>query len=423
MKKLLLSLATIILSTGYCIAQDKPYMTLTTSKGVGERIQFTITSNGGFTLEGVEETEGIEGYSGYTLTSSEIKLIGDITSFSAPYVSITSADISTMPGMEIFDVFGNPITNITLKGNKALTSLTIGNTSLTSLDITDCSALEYLNINSSKIASLDLSGSGSLVTLLAKASGLQQLNLKGADNLEVLDCSYNNLGTVDISSTPSIQQLSCAGNDLYTLNLSKNSLIVLNCNVNNLSSLDLSNQKNLEELGCVNNKLETIDFTPCTKLFGVMAYGNIIFDKGMTSLVESLPMVKGDAGYFTIVDYSTDNERNEMSVYNVKKAAEKNWITYDYQNQEMIEYEGMPNELLAIDDVNATSLNVYHSTANNNIYVSGIAEGTSIAMYDMTGKEVYSTTAQRDVTIINATVITDGIYVIRAGKESVKISL
>lgn len=433
MKKLLLLFITLISFSGYTTAQDNhnapvtadgQVMTFTTNKTEGCRVQLTITSDGGFTIEGVEE-KATEGYSGYTLKGQEVKIYGKVKEFSAPYCDITDIDIKGMPTLKTLDVFGNPITSLDLSESKMMNYLVVGATNLTSLDLSLCPSLENLNINSCKIESLDLSGSENMVMILAKQAGLKNLNLNGAKRLDILDCSYNKLGKIDLSAVPTLTQLSCAGNELDELDLSNVNLLVLNCNVNNLKTLDLSGQTDLEEFGCINNQLTTLDLTACESLFGAMICGNQIFNEEMTKLCLSMPEVSGASGYFTVVDLTTNTERNECSVANVELMKAKNWDVlnyeggmsgYDYGSP----YDGMPEEQLGINDTEMTDFTVHTSVNDSKVYVAGVKAGTAIRIIDLQGKVMMTQNAAADVTVLDTGAMQKGVYFVAVGSQSVK---
>ena len=399
-------------------------ITFVTDKIEDCRIQMTITSDGGFTIDGVKEN-AVEGYSGYTLTGSEVTIRGKITDFSAPYSQITSIDVTQMPMLKTLDVFGNPINTLDLSKNEVINYLVIGATELNSLDLSQCPSLENLNINSCHIESLDLSNSKNLVMILAKQAGLKSLNLNGASRLDILDCSYNHLGAIDLSPIPTLTQLSCAGNDLNELDLSKVKLLVLNCNVNNLKSIDLSMQDNLEEFGGINNQFTALDFSACESLFGAMICGNNIADKEMTDLCMSMPEVDGAPGYFTVVDMSTETEKNECSVSNVKLMEAKNWETFDYQGgfsgyDYGVIYEGIPDEMLGIEDAATADFTVHAAVNDSRVFVAGVNAGDAIRIIDLQGRVMMTKYADGDVTVFDTSAMQRGVYFVSVNKQSVK---
>ena len=422
MKKRLLTLFTVMLVTGYCMAQE---MTVKTSRSAGQRIQLNITSDGGFTIEGVEE-ESNEGFSGYTLTGSEIKLIGNITSFSSPYNEITAVDVTGMPCIKELDIFGNPINNLSLKNNTELTFLGIGATEITSVDLSSCPNLETLNANNGKLETLDLSHNKDIKNVLANNAGISTLILQGADNLDILDCSNNKFNSLDITPVKKLTQLACAGCNLNTLDITNHKLVVLNCNANNLKELDLSNQSELQELGCTNNKLEKIDLSDCHQLFALRINNNIILDKNMTTLVNSLP-IQGEEplnGNMVVVDTKSTNERNEMTTINVENAMAKNWYVFDLAGGNTgedygIPYDGISSDMVSVDNINVIKLNVYKSVCGM-LYIKGAA-GKNIVINDIHGREVHKIHALEELTIIDVNNIPAGVYIVTIGKESVKI--
>ena len=181
MKKLLLTLATTFFTVAYGSAQE---ITFTTTKAIGERVQLNITSDGGFTIEGVQEI-AVDGYHGYTLTDSKVTLKGRILELSAIYNQINTLDVRQMPGLNVLDIYGNPVSALDLSLNKELTILVAGGTELTSLDITNCEKLQQLNVNSCKIPVIDFSKSKNLEIIFAKSAGFKELNLNRTESIEI----------------------------------------------------------------------------------------------------------------------------------------------------------------------------------------------------------------------------------------------
>ena len=425
MKKLLLTLFTVLLTADYCMAQE---IILTTEKAVGERIQMTINADGDFTIEGVEEA-AVSGYSGYTITASEIKLVGSITELSCPYSGFNAADVSKMPCLETLDLYGNPIATIDLSNSSSLKNLMVGYSKLTALDLSACTSLEFLNINNTNIESPVLSNCSSLKTLFANTAGIKNLDLTGLGSLEVLDCSGNKLSSIDLSQLKNLSQIACASNGITSLDLSNNTMLqVLNCNGNELTSIDLSALVNLQEVGCAKNKLTGITLPENSQIYGLAIYGNLIFNEEMTKLVSSLPVQPEylDA-YLTAVDLSAEGERNEMTVSNVGAAAEKNWGVYDYAGGMSAgfygdPYEGMPDDMASVDDIAASRFDVYKAFNGSTLYVRAAA-GSDIVISDVKGCKMLSVHAAGDVTVIDAGSLPRGVYVVTSGRQSVKITL
>lgn len=422
MKKLLLLFVLFLSLSGS--AQDEPVITLNFDKAVGERVQLTLEADGNIKIDGVQEMPE-QGYKGYTLTDTEVKIYGNLTLFGAPYCGISKADVTAMPTLEVLDVFGNPIETIDVTKNTELQNLIIGGTQITELDITKSSNLEYLNINSCKIESLDLSASGAMSVILAKSAGFKSLDLTGAVNLQVLDCSYNDLGSIDLSKTPYLTQLSCAGNNLETLDITMLKLQVLNCNVNNLKTIDLKGQDELGEFGCMQNQITALDFTDCENLFGLMICRNKIGHHAMTELCASLNDVQGAAGYFTVIDNKYDDEGNVCSKTNVDIAEGKNWEVYDYDGENWeyqygIPYDGIPDEEASIEETKMAEFIVHTALDGARVYVAGVEHGKIINIVDMQGRKVMSQTAAGDANIFDVSSLSHGVYVVSVGKQNVK---
>ncbi|MFR6436267.1 MAG: hypothetical protein ACLUPP_08700, partial [Porphyromonas sp.] len=101
-----------------------------------------VTAVGDITIEGVAESPKTGGvYYHYTLTSSEVVIRGELTSFNCGTYgdnSIVSLDVSHSVNLKELYCYGNKLTSLDLSKNAALTALECHNNQLTSLDLSQC---------------------------------------------------------------------------------------------------------------------------------------------------------------------------------------------------------------------------------------------------------------------------------------------
>ena len=171
------------------------------------------------------------------------------------------------------------------------------------------------------------------------------VSLKGIEfftALICLNCYNNQLTTLDVSKNTALIELYCFNNQLTTLDVSKNTaLIHLACSNNQLTTLDVSKNTALIYLYCSGNQLTTLDVSKKTALRRLECYNNGIRGEGMTTLVNSLPVIpEGEVGDLYVCNDETP-AGNEMTAKQVAVAKEKGWQCIDYNSMDY--YEGLPD--------------------------------------------------------------------------------
>ena len=177
------------------------------------------------------------------------------------YVGFFEYDpIQSLQGIEYFTHLknlrctGQPLNNLNICKNTALTFLDCSNCKLSTLDVHNQKALSYLDCSSNQLTTLNLSNNPAL---------------------KYLYCSNNKLVTLDISNNPALLELKCYRNQLTKLDASKNTALTeLVCIHNDMSSLNVGNNTALTSLGCGNNKLTSLDVSGCTSLTNLYCYHN-----------------------------------------------------------------------------------------------------------------------------------------------------
>ncbi len=125
-------------------------ITLTTSRQAGEKITLNISSAANISINGVEEA-GTSGKLTYTLTSSTVEILGDITSFECPGNDITELSFSDPTLLKYIECQNNEIKSLDLSGARALTQLYCQNNALTSLNLDGCNSLMRVNCYSNQL--------------------------------------------------------------------------------------------------------------------------------------------------------------------------------------------------------------------------------------------------------------------------------
>ncbi len=179
------------------------------------------------------------------VTMTTTKKIGDIIEFRAKGI-----DCGVMLMVNFGD--GNPIKyapddngyfnvsgkikddEIKIYGDSSINAFYLNEIDLVTLDVSNHIALEWLQCRSNQLTSLDVS-----------------YNI----NLKHFDCDNNQLNSLDVSKNTKLDFLACGNNLLKTLDVSNQAMLsTLNCYNNQLTSLDLSNNNALTKVDCSKNR-------------------------------------------------------------------------------------------------------------------------------------------------------------------------
>ena len=206
------------------------------------------------------------------------------------YISVGTDNISSLHGIEYFTnltglfcggswkndhEFYGQLTELDLKSNRKLRTISCGHNQIESLDISNCKELEHLDCEGNKISVLDVSEHVKLVSLIIQQNNLSNIDVRNLSGLTFLCCKHNPLGTLDVSNNVYLQTLECSDNLLNSLdiiNLSR--LNNLECRSNNLTSLDVTKNTALKALSCEGNQLTSLDVSNNTALTALSCEGN-----------------------------------------------------------------------------------------------------------------------------------------------------
>ena len=157
-------------------------ITMTTSKGYGEKIWLQFKANGFVSIDGIRESaERYGNGSGkyYTLTSQTVTIRGDVIYLNCNKESLTSLDVSKNTVLTTLDCSYNYLTSLVVSKKTALTTLDCSYNLLTSLDVSWNTALTKLN------CSYNL---------------LRRLNVEGCTNLSSLSCFKNEIKGTEMTN-------------------------------------------------------------------------------------------------------------------------------------------------------------------------------------------------------------------------------
>lgn len=174
--RLFLGIALMLIPMGL-YAQE--VIELTTQKKAGETIKLKVQTQGDYSIEGVKETASKEKTKQtYTLTSSTIRIKGEVV---------------------VLECTSNDLTEIDLSKSVSLKKLTASMNHLTSVVTNNLSSLSELDLYGNQVEYMDLSSNKALTVLDLSKNNLKAIRLGGLPLLEELSISDNQLKSIDIS--------------------------------------------------------------------------------------------------------------------------------------------------------------------------------------------------------------------------------
>lgn len=261
-----------------------------------------VTAVGDITIEGVAESPKTGGvYYHYTLTSSEVIIRGDVTSFNCGTYgdnSIVSLDVSHSVNLKELYCYGNKLTSLDLSKNAALTVLECHNNQLTSLDLSHCVSLQKINCIDIQLTSLDVTACSNLIGL----------RCSGNKELAMLKLPESPLSSLEVQSCKKLKSLHCPSKTLLVL--------------------DICGCEALEEVDARDSKLNIIRIIDCHNLRVVRFDGTALDNEQAGSLLNRLPDRRGSvAGELDL--FTAEQEEEALNILLPGGlpliAADKNW--------------------------------------------------------------------------------------------------
>ncbi|MBS9767318.1 MAG: Ig-like domain-containing protein [Flavobacteriaceae bacterium] len=347
---------------GGTIANNQPYIEITTTKAVGETIKLALSAEDKESVwidlnnNGVKDTnEGDiqfysdinnlkkEDYKDYTLGSQTIRIYGKVKVFITYYDwnreqkkyighHITKLDISNNLELDAFSVSYNELSNLDVSQNTTLKWFRSDFNSLTSLDISKNTQLEKMSCRGNQLSSLDISKNRALKGLDCSENKLTNIDISQNTLLNWLNCRKNQLSNVDISQNMALTWLNCGGNQISNLEVSQNTnLEYLYCSSNQLSNINVSQNTALKELNCDFNQLTNLDVSQNTKLKSLFCRKN-----QLSSLVLDNPdliKIECEENQLSSIDVSKDIalvtlgcNNNQLTSLDVSKNPKLMWF-------------------------------------------------------------------------------------------------
>ena len=274
---------------GISAIQAQERLSMTTSLAAGKTFTFTI--NYGVEIDvdwgdgtSVKYTSLGDPISG-TLKGQVVSVTGyDITLLECAGQSITSLNVSGLPGLGTLLCQNNQLTTLSISQNKKLRKLNAANNQLALLSFGTLNGIQELVVSNNLLSSLAVSLHREMKTLICNDNKIMLLSLSNLSKLETLWCQNNQLSSLNLAANTNLETLMCQNNKIQTLNITGlASLSDVWCDANRISSLDLSSNAALSYLSADNGILETLNYGSAGNLKALYLNGNKLGYAGLLS--------------------------------------------------------------------------------------------------------------------------------------------
>ncbi|WP_075344582.1 T9SS type A sorting domain-containing protein [Tenacibaculum agarivorans] len=215
--------------------------------------------------EGIEDFTGIESFKSLirfwadnnTLTNTDLDLRNNtlLESVTLENTGITSLNINGLTVLEGVEAANNSLTSVDISTNTGLKFLNVGDNNLTSLDISN-NDLTSLTVTNNRLGTIDVSNQANLTSLYCENTNITSLNIVNNPLLENLECGVNPLTILEVTHLSELRYLSFSATSISEIDLSNNTnLSTLECDSTPLTYLDLVKQNTLDNLSCKNSLL------------------------------------------------------------------------------------------------------------------------------------------------------------------------
>lgn len=328
-----------------------------------------------------------------TLTFKTEIPAGESISFLASPVK-GSEEPLTFEGVEEVEFMNYKVTSPTITISGPVGSLILSDCKVTEIDLSNSLSITSMIMAYNKVKSVDLSNNLNLEVFMApENSELSEVILSNHEKMTgvyLYKCALKD--GINLNAIPNVVELSLSGNKISSLDLKPlTKLEMLLADNNNLTELDLSYNAKLKNLSVSGNQFENLSVAGLKDLKEVFIYGNELRGANMTTIMNELPRrAEADKARIMVVDTERQpSDKNLCSENDVKIAAGKHWMVYDYKggvnDGNGVEYKGFD---VANQEVTPEEIALWPNPATDYIYIRGNAFAP-VMLIAMDGKIVF----------------------------------
>ena len=295
----------------------------------------------------------------------------------------------------------NNFSNFDLSKFPALTTIGLSNNLLTSIDLSKAPKLQVASISDNQLTEITL-GNNDLWALYISGNKLSDITLAGAPNLQQVALAYNNLSSLDVEGLSNLKMLTINNNyfTFKTLPLHKSSYIIYY--YYNQAPIDAT---------CVDG---IVDLSDQAMVDGTATDYRWFLD---------VPVINEDTGELEgeelVIDYEYTLENGVSTFYTTLDNVM--CVMTNSKLPDILLYTNLMNVVSGIEGVMTDDVNATVKVVGNSIVITTDVENTAVALFNIGGTMVASTTTAMGETSIDN--LQSGVYVLTVGKRVYKVAV
>ena len=339
-------------------------------------------------------------------------------------------------------------------------SYAVGTTKVTALDVTNAPDLNEITMNSNEVKTIDLSNNGKLTDLTCSNNPITELDLSANTMLENLEATDMQLEAIDLTHNVNLTDIRLNNNKVTKLDLSKNTALERAYLLNNLiEDIKLPASDSFVFLNLTNNQLTTLDLTGCDALTTLYCANNHFtlatlpavayktynyapqkamqiqetIKTGETLDLSAQTNITGlaDAPQATVYTWITaEGDTLQAGIDYTEEAGKFTFLTTQDSIYCTMETKAFPDATFkttaidvqgggdGVESVSGTNAPVILG-GKGIITVDHAAAGTTVALYDLSGRKVATQTSAGSRITFN---VKPGLYIVSTGGAARKVN-
>lgn len=367
-------------------------------------------------------------FSATTVANANVKVYTYEPEDAITVFSMTGAKLSSFDGSRLTDAINISVNNAGLSEIKLpenstnLFELSLENNNFSSFDLSKFPELSTIGLSNNQLTSIDLSKAPYLMEASISDNQLSEITIDN-DFLWALYLSGNQFSEISLAGAPNLQQVALAYNKLSTLDVeSLTGLKMLTINNNNFTFKTLPLPKSSYIIYYYYNQAP-IDAT-CVD--GIVDLSDQAMVDGTATDYRwflDVPVINEDSGELEgeelVIDYEYTLENGVSTFYTTLDNVM--CVMTNSKLPDILLYTNLMNVVSGIEGVMTDDVNAAVKVVGNSIVITTDVENIAVALFNIGGTMVASTTTAMGETSIDN--LQSGVYVLTVGKRVYKVAV
>ena len=366
--------------------------------------------------EGIDYFSAVSNMNGAQITAIDVTGATELTELEINGNDLKAIDLSQNTKLAKLTCSNNPIESLDLTANTALTRLDAQNMSLKAIDLSQNTALTYLHLGNNQLAEIDLKANTELASLYLLDNQLTGIDLSQNKKLTYISLNNNQLTSIDVTACEELGSLFCMNNLLTeakvenvtkSVNLRGNHFTPATLPVANSTSYFYDQQADLQIAESLKAG-ETLDLSAQTNITGLADAPQATVYTWITAEGDTLQAgidYTEEAGKFTFLT-------TQDSIYCTMETKAFPDATF---KTTAIDVQGGGDGVESVSGTNAPVI----LGGKGIITVDHAAAGTTVALYDLSGRKVATQTSAGSRITFN---VKPGLYIVSTGGAARKVN-